>query len=31
MNDLNAKKEEFVKQFDIIYATFWEIKLIMTN
>ena len=30
MNDLNAKKEEFVKQFEGLEATFSEIKMLMT-
>ena len=30
MNDLNAKKEEFVKQFEGLESTFSEIKMLMT-
>lgn len=30
MNDLNAKKEEFVKQFEGLESTFSEIKMFMT-
>ena len=30
MNDLNAKKEELVKQFEGLDSTFSEIKMLMT-
>lgn len=30
MNDLNTKKEEFVKQFEGLESTFSEIKMLMT-